>query len=363
MTESNLNKQLSSLLPDSLIELFEIDFSSMQQNFEQLKDMYGINIGADSVYRFCSSINSSNPIVWRGKSYQPIPIKAEGFDNQNDGRFPRPRLIISNAGGIFSKIVYSNRDFVGCKVIRKRTYLRFLDDENFQGRNLNSQGNNPFGKSDEDSFLPEDQYYINRKISENIDAIVFELSSPLELQNSWLPARNMYADLCTWEYRCDIGCSYKGLPIESENGQDLRENFSFNGGFGSVNPDLYPGGIDDIPEWSKFGRTGQSGSAGGYNLGDIVQIISKQSSNPYKNYPNVFVCIQSHAFPSDHHPYFDKEFWLKDECSKTLKACRKRFEENDDFNDYNKIQKIDSFDQGWLRFGGFPGIAGFDHEA
>jgi len=365
-SESNLNKQLSSLQPDALIELFEIDFSNMQENFEQLKDMYGINVGADTVYRFCSSINSSNPIVWQGKSYQPMPIMAEGFESKNDGRFPRPKLIIANPDGIFSRIIYNNNDFVGCKITRKRTYVRFLDDENFQNKNLNSEGKNPFGQSDRDSYLPDDVYYINRKMSEDKNGISFELSSPLELKDSWLPARKLYANLCTWTYRCEIGCGYKGLPIETVEEQDLTEGFAFNQNAnepGVVNPNDYSAGLDDVPEWSKHGKNGSSSSSTGYSLGNVVKIISRTSDNPYHRAPQVFVCIQDHVHPADHHPFFDKEYWLKDDCSKTLKSCKRRFDSGaiNEFDkplgEHNKASKDNI-----LNFGAFPGVAGYGYE-
>jgi len=364
-SEANLNKQLSSLQPDALIELFEIDFSNMQENFEQLKDMYGINVGADTVYRFCSSVNSNNPIVWQGKSYQPMPIMAEGFESKNDGRFPRPKLVVANPDGIFSRIIYNNNDFVGCKITRKRTYVRFLDDENFQNKNLNSEGKNPFGQSDRDSYLPDDVYYINRKMSEDKNGISFELSSPLELKNSWLPARKLYANLCTWTYRCEIGCGYRGLPIETVEEQDLTEGFELNqsAGPGIVSASDYPAGLDDIPEWSKHGKNGSPESSTGYSLNDVVKIISRTSDNPYHRAPQVFVCIQDHILPADHHPFFDKEYWLKDDCSKTLKSCKRRFdfEATNEFDrplkEHNKASK-DSI----LNFGAFPGVAGYGYE-
>jgi len=365
-SESNVNKQLSSLQPDALIELFEIDFSNMQENFEQLKDMYGINVGADTVYRFCSSINSSNPIVWQGKSYQPMPIMADGFESKNDGRFPRPKLVIANPEGIFSRIIYNNNDFVGCKITRKRTYVRFLDDENFQNKNLNSDGKNPFGQSDRDSYLPDDVYYINRKMSEDKNGISFELSSPLELKNSWLPARNLYANLCTWTYRCEIGCGYKGLPIETSEGHDLTSGFAFNQNAnnpGAVDPTAYPGGLDDVLEWSKYGNGGSSTSTTGYQLNNVVKIISRNSDNPYHRAPQVFVCIQDHINPSDHHPFFDKEYWQKDDCPKTLQSCKKRFDSTSEnelgtaLSSFNK-SKPDNI----LRFGAFPGAAGYGYE-
>ena len=131
----NLNKQLISLTPDALICLYEIDFSVLQSNFDELAGALGINLGSEPVYRFCSMENGSNPIVWQGKSYQPLPIKMDGFEHQSEGKLPRPTFTIANPEGILSKIVYSNKDFLNCKVTRKRTFARFLDDENFQNRN------------------------------------------------------------------------------------------------------------------------------------------------------------------------------------------------------------------------------------
>lgn len=350
-SESKINKQLISLQPDALIELFEIDFSNMQENFEQLKDLYGINVGADTVYRFCSSINSTNPIIWQAESYQPMPIRADGFENKNDGRFPRPRLVIANPDGLFSRIIYNNHDFVGCKITRKRTFVRFLDASNFAGQN-------PFGESDKQAFLPDDMYYINRKVSEDKNGLTFELSTSLELQNAFLPGRQMYADLCTWTYRCEVGCGYKGLGIETIEEQNLRSNFAFNQNAndpGYVNPDDYAGGEIDIPQWSKFGRNGDSNNPSSYKLNDVVKIISRNSSNPYSRSPQIFVCIQDHLEPAKKHPFFDKEHWLKDDCVKTFNACKKRFDKKTTLSSYNKSEKYST----GIPFGGFPGISDF----
>ena len=95
VSTKKLNKQLLSLSADSIIELYEIDFSSLQNDFEQLKDIFGANVGADAVYRFRSAQNSTNPIVWQGKSYQPLPIKVEDFENSSSGKLPRPKLTIA----------------------------------------------------------------------------------------------------------------------------------------------------------------------------------------------------------------------------------------------------------------------------
>jgi len=363
--QANLNKQLSSLAPDALIDLYEIDFSSLQPNFEELKDLYGINIGSDTVYRFCPMINGTNPIVWQGKSYQPLPIKMEGFDQKSDGRLPRPQFTIANPEGLFSKIVHSNQDFANCKITRKRTYARFLDQENFPN------GVNPFGESGSDSHLPDDVYFINQKTIEDKTAIQFELVSALELENSLVPARVVLSGYCNFTYRCSIGCNYQGLPIETSSQQSLIENFAVNkqkkedGTYetGSVNPARYGGRIDLVGYWSKYGPDGSEQNIRAYNLGDVVKIIPRNSNNPYKSTPHVFVCVQAHTDPSQHHPFFSKDYWLKDECAKTIDACKKRFSKNTlehfgvDLSGYN-----DSARSKGLRFGGFPGTEKFPIE-
>jgi lambda family phage minor tail protein L len=366
--ESNLNKQLVSLTPDALIDLYEIDFSSLQPNFEELKDLYGINVGAESVYRFCPMINGTNPVIWQGNSYQPLPVKMEEFEQKGDGRLPRPKFTIANPEGIFSKIIHSNQDFANCKITRKRTYARFLDSENFQ------QGQNPFGESDSNSHLPDDVYFVNKKTQENKNAIQFELVSALELEETFVPARVVLSGYCNFTYRCSIGCGYKGLPIETSDSKDLTHGFaakqkSFDLSSQSVDVGRVEvakfGSVNGVPEWSRYGheytngrweKGNESGNLG-YNLGDIVKIIPRNANNPYKATPHVFVCVQAHADASKHHPFFSKDYWLKDECQKTIEACKKRFTDRS-LKEYNGVNSSNP----GLRFGGFPGTEKFPIE-
>lgn len=365
MTKSSadINKQLISINPDAIIELYEIDFSSIQSNFDQFFQEYGVNLSAEPVYRFTPMVNGNNPIIWQGKSYQPMPIKMEGFEHKSEGRLPRPTLSLANPGGIFSKIVYSNQDFLNCKVTRKRTFARFLDDDNFQNKNLNNKDNNPFGSADARAYFPEDVYYINRKTLENKEEIQFELVSPLELENAWIPARNVMSNYCNWTYRCSVGCGYKGLAIETLEGQDLTKGFAFKpetvNGVGYVDPKRYTQAVQDspsdssVPEWQ---------NSLGYALGDLVKITPGHSDSPYAQTPQVFVCIQSHSDAQKKHPYFSPEYWLKDECAKTIDACKKRFStEFPQFSEYNQIEGTTSNDQG-IKFGGFPGTEAYPIE-
>lgn len=329
-SKSSFNKSSISLTPDALITLFEIDFSSLQADFSMLEDVIGANIGADCVYRFCPMKNSFNPIYWQGKGYQPLPIEIEGFEQQGDGRLPRPKMTLGNPDGLLSKIVHSNHDFANCKVTRKRTFARFLDDNNFiDPGTKNDEGRNPFGEADPDAHYPDDVYFINKKSSENKNVLQFELVSALELSGSEIPARIVMPNYCNWVYRCSVGCQYKGLPIETLDGNSLTEGIVISSKAGKLlqpmNPDDYPNGIESIKEWSSYGESGTSSNIKGYPVGAIVKITPRNLSNPYQSAPAVYVCAKAHLLAKDHHPFFDRDTWLKDECDKTLSACKKRF--------------------------------------
>lgn len=366
-SQANLNKQLTSLTPDALLEFYSIDFSHLQPNFEELSDLYGVNVGADSVYRFCPMINGANPVVWQGYSYQPLPIKMEGFEQKSDGRLPRPTFTIANPEGLFSKIIHSNQDFANSKITRKRTYVRFLDSENFQG------GINPFGSPDPNSHLIDDVYFINRKTEENKQIIQFELVSALELEDAFVPARVVLSGYCNFTYRCSVGCGYKGLPIETSGGKSLirgfatnkEKNLDQNGGYltGAVDALKYDGTINNVDYWNKYGPDKNSESISSYKVGDVVKIVARNSTNPYKSTPHVFVCTQTHDDPSKHHPFFSTDYWLKDECSKTIEACKKRFSSTtDDRTGIDLSQHNESASSKGLRFGGFPGTEKFPIE-
>lgn len=360
-SSASLMDQSLSVISDSIVELYEIDFSNLQSNFDILADIYGINFGAEPIYRFTPVSNEGNPIYWQGEAYQSLPMMAEGFESKSDGRLPRPSLSIANPQGLFSKIVHSNDDFANCKVTRKRTFVRFLDDQNF----VNEK--NPYESSDSNAHFPDDVFYVGRKVQESKEALKFELVSSLELENTLVPARVVLSGYCGFTYRCSVGCTYKGLPIETSDGKSLRQDFSYRMplvedkyNVGYIDPELYPDGInsEQIKEWSRFGRNQDSSNPVGYELNDIVKIFPSKSTNPYNSTPQLFVCTQSHQPASKFHPFFSKQYWLKDECKKTLEACKKRFSiknQDEDLKLYNQANS-----QTLLRFGGFPGTDKFD---
>lgn len=349
--------ELFKMQPDAMLEFFEIDFSNLQADFSFLDKRHKVTFSTEGspVYRFTSNVNGTNPIFWQGKGYQPLPIDAEGFEIPSDGRLPRPKLRIANPSGLLSSIVAVNYDFHGCKVTRKRTFAKFLDDANFPAhettyedvdgntvsvdRNVIGRGTedakNPFGTPDAHAHLPDEVYYVYRKVGETKEGLEFELTSILEVEGVKFPGRQMMSDHCSFRYRGE-GCGYSGLPVTGPDG----ERFSNYG--------IYKFKIDglDVPPGQDFTKITIPWwkTEMNYQKGDIVQI------NPHKepDVPSVFVCIQQHSQPSPNPPA-SSEHWIMDACPKTLSSCIQRF-------GYRC-----SSSKGGVPFGGFPSVENYKH--
>ena len=176
--------ELQKINPSSLIELFTVTLDSSLH-------------GATTVYRFHdgSNMNSSGELVWDGNTYQRFPVKAEGFEFTGKGQIPRPKFTVSNALGTITALMAlviqttPGNDLTGAKFTRIRTLARYIDAANFTG------GTNPFGTPDPSSKLPDEIYFIDRKLSENRDTVEFELVSELDLLNLRLPRRQVTKDI------------------------------------------------------------------------------------------------------------------------------------------------------------------------
>lgn len=188
---SKFTEELQSLSPSSMIELFVLDLS---------------NTTSGGVLYFHAGTNElSAPVVWQGNVYEPWPIEAEGFDTSTQGALPRPKLRVANTEGVFSGEVSANDDLLGCMLIRKRTFAKFLDAVNFIG------GVNP--EADPSQHAEDDVWFIEQKIGENRYTLEFELASVFDLMGTQLPYRQVLKSACPWVYR-GPECGYLGLPFD-----------------------------------------------------------------------------------------------------------------------------------------------------
>lgn len=294
MAKDKINSEASKLTPSSLINLYKFD---------------GTNIGLTEPYYFYAGtdFNYQN-VVFDSIEYTPIPLEINDFEIDGQGRIPRPKLTIANINGVISKLILENQDLAGTVISRKRVFVKYIDDVNFQG------GVNPWGTADPEASFAEEVFIINRKLSENNQVVQFELASPFEVDNVKLPKRPIYALICPIQYRCAEVCPYSGGPIADKANRRFVEDYGLT--------------LNDRGEWS----TGQT-----YNIGDYIFIKSVLPTS--KDDIFYFVCLQNHLSAKNNKPGFNSLIWKADQCSKSLPGCKIRFPNGD------------------LPFGGFPGVA------
>lgn len=170
--------EIQSLSPTALIELFVLDLSSVA--------------GGSPLYFHAGTNKLQQPVVWQGITYMPLPIESEGFEITTKGSLPRPKLRAANINGMFSAELRTYDDLVGCKVIRKRTFTRYLDSVNFPEGNPDADPN---------QSLIDDVWFVERKLSENRYVVEWELASAFDLQGVMLPYRQIIQNACVWKYR------------------------------------------------------------------------------------------------------------------------------------------------------------------
>ena len=177
MSTAPIITDLQKINPSAIIELFTLTTDATLH-------------GSAQTYRFHNgtSLNANGDIIWAGNQYLKMPIEAEGFAFAK-GQLPRPTLTVSNALGTITAIllnvnaVTTGNDLTGATVTRIRTLARYLDAVNFP------DSTNPLGTPDPTAEFPQEIYKIDRKSSENREAVQFELASVLDLAGIRAPKR------------------------------------------------------------------------------------------------------------------------------------------------------------------------------
>ena len=265
-------------------------------------------------------------IVWQEQSYISWPLESSGFAAKGDNSLPRPRIKINNFELAVSKYLKTYKNLIGAKVIRKRTFVKFLDNTNFsslQNPYYDLATNTTLANSG--SHLPDQTFYVNRRVSETNDMVELELSTVFELDNVYLPNRNVYARYCTWVYR-GHGCRYGGPPKTTANSQQFKDS---SGSAVAV--------TSNLGKWKA--------NLGSITLGQYVFIetdnyILRSATETNLNAPSerlktYYVCVEAHTASDEHFPP-NSDKWQRDECAKKISSCNLRFGSK-------------------LRFGGFPG--------
>jgi lambda family phage minor tail protein L len=183
-----ISEDKQSLSPGSIVEMFILDATSL----------------GGSVNRFHAGLNELGAsLVWKGNTYDPLPLTADGFEKTGQGTIPRPKLTVSNISGLIATLIQSFDDLIGATLTRERTMIKYLDAVNFSGGNPDA---------DPAVFFDDEVYFINQKIREDKSVIEFELSAAWDVQGVKLPRRQILQNICPWVYR-SAECSYAGGAV------------------------------------------------------------------------------------------------------------------------------------------------------
>lgn len=188
MIETDIQK----LDAGAIIDLFELDAT---------------NIGGE-LLRWHNGVNElGDNVIWQGNEYTKFPIEAQGFERSGNDKLPRPTLTISNVTGLIGAMAREINDLAGAKVIRRRTFVKYLDEVNFSGGN---------SQADPNVFFPDEVWLVDRKASENGLFVQFELAAAVDLAGTKLPKRQVIQNLCTSKYRSSE-CGYAGGAVADRN--------------------------------------------------------------------------------------------------------------------------------------------------
>lgn len=186
-TTGLIQGDIQAIATNALMELYVLDVSALT------------GIAANYMYFYAGTNQLSTNVIWQGNAYIALPIEAEGFSSGSVGSLPRPKIRLANADGAFSATLSQFDDLIGAKVIRKRTFVKYLDAINFPG-GVNTT-------ADPNQHYPDDVWFIDQKMSETRYVIEWELASAFDLVGVMLPSRQIHQNSCPWRY-AGAECGY-----------------------------------------------------------------------------------------------------------------------------------------------------------
>ncbi|WP_250528847.1 phage minor tail protein L [Caballeronia sp. ATUFL_F1_KS4A] len=181
---NGVRTDVQRLEPGALVELYELDLTR-----------WGVE-----VLRFHAH-EHGGIIPWKGKKYDPWPMRVSGFASMGDAAQPTPTLSVANLDGFVSKLCMQYCDLVGAPILRRRTLAQYLNGAN------GASGSDP--TSDANNEMPVERWLIEQKTLETPAVVEFALSSALDLSGRKLPSRRIIASVCQWTYR-GPECGYTG---------------------------------------------------------------------------------------------------------------------------------------------------------
>jgi lambda family phage minor tail protein L len=335
-SRDKISKAVFDMEPTAIIELYRIYPNTVS------KPTAYINIHNGSVF--------GGGIYWQGELYSPIPMETEGFSVSSNTKPNRPIMRVSNKDYLITNLLSNNEDFRNAKIERRRTFLKYLDDENFDG-------GNPWGEPDPNAEITVDFYLVSQKRQENKVYVELEVTSPLDIEARDLTNRKVLAKYCPWGYR-GAGCEYKGTVIEREDGKPFTSNSSGaqnvlkSTGYTARNEAIADGrsflnmenfgyvfayqNPKDLYNPDKFYRPGHIV----YTINDRVRIQDNEDASIFR--PLLTYYVARDFAKRGQNPREFPDLWDKDGCGKKVHQCKSRFAK---YDKYKKYLENDSYSQ------------------
>lgn len=269
------------LEPSALLYLYELDLTpifdfakgAVQKHFY----FHSYPVREEDSNSLDINKKKAGVLLWNGNEYYPLPLTVDGFEMNTQGTLPRPTFRVANIVPFVRDLTRIMDGLAGAKVIRRKVFYKNLDN---------------LSEADINASFGDELYLVNRKKSETKSYIEFELITPVELGDLQLPRRQIITNTCPWVYRCE-GCGYADKKIA-----DINDTVYGTVGYGLI----------DKGEWTPNTH---------YDINDVVWIS-------INNVPYYYMAKVAHT--SSYQNKFSANYWVVDDCSKTIKGCKIRFD-------------------------------------
>ncbi len=151
--------------------------------------------------------------------FLPTHMTVSGFEISGSNKLPQPKVTFSNMDAVFTDLNKEFDDLVGFRLIRIRTYAKFLS----------SVAGIPVATVNLQAHFQPDIWMFNRKMEENNQYCVYELASLFDVEGIRYPRRRMYSNYCPFIYKgpdCQNTSTYESC---GKTLAQCRERFDASG--------------------------------------------------------------------------------------------------------------------------------------
>jgi len=222
-----------ALKEDSLIQLFilDADNSSLQDRWAGRLFLVSPEQTEGKAVKYVD--DTPQRVV---REYKPTPISFGSVTISGSNKLPTPKVIFANVDGGMTDLSRDFDDLIGFKIVRIRTYAKFL----------HSIGGVVQSTFDSGAHFTPDTWYFQRKTDENKLGVTYELASVFDVEGLRIPRRRLYSNFCPFEYR-GPDCTYAGPNVPTAGQADGCEKSlaACRAHFGANN-DLRYGGFPTV---------------------------------------------------------------------------------------------------------------------